>query len=116
MSANHSKCRLYRGVIVRLLFYGLFLVGPCTLTESHALHTLMKQKRFQPDGGIVDEKSYQKCQRKVRMLDAIGASAIIVWFAWLGLAVAASIKNIIHERRLTRKSNSLIVSPQKHQP
>ena len=69
--------------MVRILFYGLFLVGPCALSESHALHIRMKQKCVLTDDPNASERTCQEFQCKAALLDAVGMSAIGLWFAWL---------------------------------
>ena len=96
MSKNHR--RFFRGMMVRTLFYGLFPVGPCALTESHALHIRMKQKSALTDGVNASEKTYQDFQRKIALLNAVGISAISLWLAWLGFAFVWQIRLVVQER------------------
>ncbi len=114
MNKNHSV--FFRVTMVRILFYGLFLVGPCALTESHALHVRMKQERALTDGANAKEKTYQEFQRKIACLDAVGMSAIVLWLAWLGFAFVWQIRRVVHERRSTRNRKSAITSSQTHLP
>ena len=90
MSKNRHV--FFRGMMVRILFYGLFLVGPCALTESHALHVRMKQKCPIVDGKATDGETYREYHRKEKLLDIVGMSAFVLWFAWLGLALGGQIK------------------------
>lgn len=75
------------GLITRIFFYGLFFVGPCALTESHALHVRMKQECPIVDGKATDGETYREYHRKEKLLDIVGMSAFVLWFAWLGLAL-----------------------------
>ena len=99
---SNDRRGFFRGMIVRILFYGLFLVGPCALTESHALHIRMKQKCALTDGVNANETTRQEFQRKIALLDAVGMSAIGLWITWLGIAFAWQIKRIVQERESTR--------------
>lgn len=104
------------GLITRIFFYGLFFVGPCALTESHALHVRMKQKCPTVDDKATDGETYREYHRKEKLLDIVGMSAFVLWFAWLGLALGGQIKHIVQERRLKRNRKSAIISPRNHQP
>ena len=97
MSIN--RLMFFRNMMVRILFYGLFFVGPCALTESHTLHVRMKQNCVLTDSVNANEKTHQEFQRKIALLDAVGFSAIGLWFVWLGFAVVWQIKRIVQERR-----------------
>ena len=113
---SNNRCVFFRNIMIRLLFYGLFFVGPCALTESHALHTRMKQKSALVDSVNANEKTHQEFQRKIALLDAVGMSAIGLWFVWLGFAVVWQIKRVVQERRATLNRKSAIIFPRKHQP
>ena len=65
-------------MMVRILFYDLFLVGLCALTESHALYTRMKQECAVTDGSSANKNTYQEFRRKIALLDAVGISAPVV--------------------------------------
>ena len=52
------------GLITRIFFYGLFFVGPCALTESHALHVRMKQKCPIVDDKATDGETYREYHRR----------------------------------------------------
>ena len=82
---KHRKSPI-AGPITRILFHGLFLVGPCALTESHTLHVRMKQKCVLTDGANANEKSRQEFKHKIALLDAVGMSTFGLWFVWLGFA------------------------------
>ena len=113
---SKNRRRLFRSMMVRILFCGLFLVGPCALSESHALHIRMKQKCALTDGANAKEMTCQEFQRKIALLDAVGMSAIGLWLAWLGFAFAWQMRRVAQERRTTRDRKSAIISPQNHQP
>ena len=91
-----------RGMMVRVLFYGLLLVGPCALTESHALHIRMKQKCALTESVNANEKNCQEFQRKIAFLDVVGMSAIGLWLAWLGFAFVWQVRRVVQKRRSTR--------------
>lgn len=93
-------------MMVRVLFYGLFLVGPCSLTESHALYIRMSQKCAVADITTENEMADQERRRRIALLDAVGISAFGVWFAWLCLAVAGKIRCFVHERGVRQKCHS----------
>ena len=103
---KHRKSPI-AGLITRILFYGLFLAGPCALTESHALHVRMKQKCPIVDDKATDGETYREYHRKEKLLDIVGMSAFVLWFAWLGLALGGQIKHIVQERRLKRNRKSV---------
>lgn len=109
---------VFRSIMIRLLFYGLFFVGPCALTESHALYTRMKQKCALTDDTNVNEKTYQEFRHKIALLDAVGISAFGIWFVCLGFALGGQIKRIAKakERRSTPNRKSDIISSQNHRP
>ena len=93
--------------MVRILFYGLFLVGPCALTESHALYTRMKQECAVTNGAIANKNTYQEFRRKIALLDAVGISAYGLWFVWLSFALGGQIKRIVQDRRTKRSRKSV---------
>ena len=113
---NKNRHIVFRGIIARILFYGLFFVGPCALTESHALHVRMKQECPIVDGKATDGETYREYHRKEKLLDIVGMSAFVLWFAWLGLALGGQIKRLVQESRSKRNRESDIIFPQKHQP
>ena len=86
MPMSKNRHGFFRSMMIRMLFYGLFLVWPCALTESHTLHVRMKQKCVLTDGANANEKSRQEFKRKSALLDAVGMSAFGLWFVWLGFA------------------------------
>lgn len=104
MSGNRHG--FLRNVIVRILFYGLFFVGPCCLTESHSLYIRMRPRCAVAENFNENENANQECRRKIALLDAVGMSAFGIWFVWLSLAVAGKIRCVIHARRLSRKCHS----------
>lgn len=104
MSGNRHG--FLRNMIVRILFYGLFLVGPCCLTESHSLYIRMRPKCAVADSAAENERTNQECRCKIALLDAVGMSAFGIWFVWLCLAVVGKMRRIVHARRLTRKCRS----------
>ena len=112
---KHRKSPI-AGLITRILFYGLFLVGPCALTESHAQYIRMKEKSSWADGVNENEKVCQEYKHKIVLLDAIGILALGLWFAWFGFAFWGQIIHIMKERRSTQTRKSAITSPHNHQP
>lgn len=100
---NGNRHGFLRNMIVRILFYGLFFVGPCALTESHSLYVRMRPKCAVAESATENEKANQECRRKIALLDAVGISAFGIWFAWLCLAVAGKMRRIVHAKRLIRK-------------
>ena len=113
---NKNRHIFFRGIIARILFYGLFFVGPCALTESHALHVRMKQECPIVDGKATDWETYREYHRKETLLDIVGMSAFVLWFAWIGLALGGQMKRLVQERRSKRDRKSAIIFSQKHQP
>ena len=92
------------GLITRIFFYGLFFVGPCALTESHALHVRMKQECPIVDGKATDGETYREYHRKEKLLDIVGMSAFVLWFAWLGLALGGTNKTHCTRKAIKAKS------------
>lgn len=117
MNANYGKYKLSRGLMIRILFYGLFLVGPCALTESHSLYIRMKQECSLPREDVVKEETCREWRRTITMLDTIGFSAISVWFAWLSIASARKILQALHRSRSPRtcKSSQTVKGNEKEQ-
>ncbi len=95
---SKNRRRFFRSMMVRILFCGLFLVGPCALSESHALHIRMKQKCALTDDANANERTCQEFQRKIAFLDAIGMLAISLWLAWLGFAFVWQIRRVVQDR------------------
>ena len=104
---TNNRTSFSKAILVRILFYGLFLVGPCALTESHALYTRMKQECAVTDGASANKNTYQEFRRKIALLDAVGISAFGLWFLWLGFAVGGQIKRLVQERRSKRSRKSV---------
>ena len=98
--------------MVRILFYGLFFVVPCALTESHALHIRMKQENVSESCGSASEKACQEYRRKIVLLDTVGLSAFGLWVIWLCFAFGGQIIRVVHERRSMRKRESAMKSLQ----
>ena len=116
MPMSKNRHSFFRNMMVRILFYGLFLVGPCALTESHAQYIRMKEKSSWADGVNENEKVCQEYKHKIALLGAIGILALGLWFAWFGFAFWGQIIHIMKERRSTQTRKSAITSPQNHQP
>lgn len=74
---------LSRGCLVRILFYGLFLLGSYVLTGSHALYVKAKHECLKIEDVAIRERAQNEYKRKVRFLDCLGISCFGVWVAWL---------------------------------
>lgn len=72
-----------RGCLVRILFYGLFLLGPYILTESHSLYVKAKNECAITENVLIREIAQSEYKQKVRFLDCLGVSCLGVWFFWL---------------------------------
>ncbi len=102
MNANYGKFRVSRDLTTRILFYGLFFVGPCALTESHALHIRKKQECSSSMGEVANEETRQEWHSNITTLDVIGFSAIGAWLVWLCLALIQKVLQLAHKRRSTQ--------------
>jgi len=80
-----------RGGLARILFYGLFLLGPYILTESHSLHVKAKCECLKTENAVIRERAQNEYKRKVRFLDCLGVSCFGVWSVWLMVLVFAKL-------------------------
>lgn len=72
-----------RGCLARIFFYGLFLLGPYILTESHSLYVKDKCECLKIENVTIRERAQSECKKKARFLDCLGVSCFGVWFIWL---------------------------------
>lgn len=72
-----------RGCLVRVVFYGLFLMGPCILAESHTIYVKSRCECLKIEDAAVRERALDECMRKVRLMDRFGISFFGAWFVWL---------------------------------
>ncbi len=83
-------------VAIRILFYGLFLLGPCILTESHIIHV-----RMQKECSVIKDESLRmeltkKYNQWICVLDIIGGACLCLWMVWLlGVTGYKIVKRII---------------------
>ena len=97
-----------RGCIVRVLFYGLFLLGPYILTESHSLYVRAKRECLKIEDVAIRERAQNEYKWKVRFLDCLGISCFGVWFAWLMVMICMKLiqaRNIRRELSKYTESN-----------
>ena len=88
---NLHKKPILKAVIIRILFYGLFFLGPYVLTESHAIHV-----RMQKECSVIADDSLRieltkKYERWVCVLDIIGGTCLCLWMVWLLCAMGHKI-------------------------
>ena len=91
-----------RGCLVRILFYGLFLLGPYILTESHSLYVKAKCECLKIENVAIRERAQNEYKRKVRFLDCLGISCFGAWFIWLMALVVIKAIQTFNSRRLFR--------------
>ena len=80
-----GKSKLYNWLI-RLFFYGLFLSGPCLLTEAHSTYARRQHECSLTDDFNVKKYIYDKYYTKERLLSVLGFSCIGIWVVWLAAA------------------------------
>ena len=66
-----GKSKLYNWLI-RLFFYGLFLAGPCLLTEAHSTYARRQHECSLTDDFNVKKYIYDKYYTKERLLSVLG--------------------------------------------
>jgi len=93
------------GCVVRILFYGLFLLGPFILTESHGIYVRSKNESLEIEDAVIRENVRNEYKRKVKILDVLGVSCFGVWFVWL--MVLVSMKLIQRNNNRRRESEKL---------
>lgn len=100
MKNNSKRKSIVQNVIVRILFYGLFLLGPCIMSEAHAVYGKMIKECSQVEDDDSKRKIYDKYRYRIRALDILGASCFCLWLLWLFSATAFKIAG-----KITRKNN-----------
>ena len=70
-------------VIIRILFYGLFLLGPYILTESHIIHVRMQKECAVIKDDNLRMELTNKYKRWICALDIIGGACLCFWMVWL---------------------------------
>ena len=91
-----KKDKLYKKSIlktigVRILFYGLFLLGPFVLTESHVIHVRMQQESSLAANDSLRMELRKKYKPWIYALDIIGVSCFCLWMAWILCAIGFNI-------------------------
>lgn len=84
-NASHSGT-----LIVRIVFYGLFLLGPMLLSWGHVFHIKAKQ-RNQELSGLVSVEGYANNPyvNYCAICDSLGAVCAGCWFLWLWCTIVA---------------------------
>ncbi len=91
MKDNLHRKSILRAIILRILFYGLFLLGPFILTESHVLHIRMQQESSLATNDRLRMELRKKYKPWIYTLDIIGTSCFCLWMAWLLCAIGFKI-------------------------
>lgn len=81
-------------IISRILFYGLFLVGPWCLTEAHSHYVRSTRTR----SASVTLHEHDEEWEKTILLDRIGMSAFTVWSLWLMIALGFKIYDVFKRK------------------
>ncbi len=76
-----------RSWLVRICFYGLFLLGPCLLSESHAIYVQGKIAASESPAGIDKEASLKQYRTRECAMKWAGIGCSLVWIVWLAAAV-----------------------------
>ena len=98
MKNNSKRKSIVQNVIVRILFYGLFLLGPCIMTEAHAVYGKMIKECSQVEDDDSKRKIYDKYRHSIRTLDILGASCFCLWLLWLFSATIFKIVGKFNEK------------------
>lgn len=77
------KSFINKGCLSRILFYGMFLVGPYILTESHSLYVRAKNECATIEDTLIREAAQKEYKQMVSFLDCLGISCFGIWFVWL---------------------------------
>ena len=77
--------------ISRILFYGLFLVGPYCLIESHSHYIKSKPTH----SAAVASRERDEEKNRALVLDRIGISAFAVWSLWLIIVLGCKIRDAV---------------------
>ncbi len=85
--------------LIRLLFYGLFLAGPCFLSEAHTVHVRMKHEYSLTEDVNARKNIHDKYHARERLLTVLGFSCIGTWLAWLAVALVMKTLQAINQRR-----------------
>ena len=88
-----------RSWLIRLLFYGLFLAGPCFLSEAHSVHVRMKHEYSLTEDVNTRKNIHDKYYARERLLSVLGFSCIGTWLTWLTVALVMKMHQTINQRR-----------------
>lgn len=92
-----------RAILIRIMFYGLFLIGPSFLSESHATHVRMNVAMSEaPD--CKKSEIREAYQTKEHTLKWLGIACCGIWFVWLVLALCYHVSGMAMV--FVRKRNS----------
>ena len=97
-----------KGCLSRVLFYGLFLMGPYILSESHSLYVKAKNECAMIENISIRETAQREYKQKVSRLDCLGVSCFGVWFIWLMVLIFMKLIQLgksKHERDSSKGSN-----------
>jgi hypothetical protein len=91
MKDNLYMKSIFKTVVVRILFYVLFLIGPFILTESHVIHVRMQRECSLAANDSLRTEVRKKYKSWICALDIIGASCSCLWVVWLLCAIGFKI-------------------------
>ena len=100
---NSWRRNKMRVILIRIVFYGLFFVGPSFLSESHATHVRMNVAMSEaPDCRRAEiQEAYQTREHTLKWL---GIGCCGIWFVWLVLALCYHVFDMT--MAFVRKGNS----------
>lgn len=87
--------------LIRLFFYGLFLAGPCFLTEAHSTHVRRQHECSLTENVNARKRIHDKYYARERLLSVIGFSCIGTWIAWLVVLLGIKTCQTVRQRTQT---------------
>lgn len=80
-----GKSTLRVRILVRVLFWGLFLTFPCLLTQGHSYY--IRGKRFEAGQEMAESNDVNPYRTKQKVCDVLGVSAGCCWVVWIWWAL-----------------------------
>ena len=95
MSMRPFRRSKLHSCLIRIFFYGLFLAGPCFLTEAHSNYVRRQHECSLTDDYNIKKYIYDKYYTRERLLSVLGFSCIGIWGVWLSLAFVIKIQQTV---------------------
>ncbi len=92
------KSRVF-GIVVRILFYGLFFAGPCLLTDSHSIYVRSKIECAKIEDIASRKKMEDECRLKVARLDFFGVGCFALWILWLVMLLGKKVSVYVGRKK-----------------